>query len=500
MSEDILIAIDAGGTVVKVVAFDLSGNEMAQGTAIVHTEHHADGRVERDVEMFWQGIVAAVRRVTEQCRGQRILGVGCTGFGNGIFLIDEKGRGTRPGIVSVDHRAQPIVDRLNASNHAATISEVTGNRLWGGQTLMQFAHLALNEPEVMARTRWALACKDFIRFRLTGEVLTDPTDASGGGMMDIEAGEYAFSALESLGVSACRDRLPPIVASHSVAGRVTNTAALEMGLPEGIPVAGSMMDVAACALGAGAVDAPVLTMIAGTWSINSIECDRPQSDATPILNMLYRDGKRLIAEGSPSSAANLGWFLEHGLAGRVTLDEASAMVEATDVTARRCQFLPHVLGPEPRRGAFVGIGVGDNLNTMLRAIFEAVAFQARAHAEKAVTLSDKPFPETIRLAGGAAKAPIWAQIFADICQQRVEVVRASEVGALGAAICAAVACGAYGDLPEAVRNMTHVAREHRPDPTLRVFYDRRFQEFLRLDQGVVQLLTGDAPTTVQQQI
>lgn len=122
MSRDVLIAIDAGGTAVKVAGFDLDGNEIAHGQATVHTGHHPDGRVERDVETFWQGIAAAVHEVTDQCRGRRILGVGCTGFGNGIFLLDEQGRGIRPGIVSIDHRAQPIVDRLNASKEAAAMT------------------------------------------------------------------------------------------------------------------------------------------------------------------------------------------------------------------------------------------------------------------------------------------------------------------------------------------------------------------------------------------
>ena len=141
------------------------------------------------------------------------------------------------------------------------------------------------------------------------------------------------------------------------------------------------------------------------------------------------------------------------------------------------------------------MGMSDNLGAMLRAIFEGVAFQARRHAETAVDLVGTAFPDTIRLAGGAAKAPVWAQIFADICQRKVEVVRASEVGALGAAICAAVACGAYGDLAEAARAMTSVARRHLPDPSLHSFYEDRFQQFQRLDQGMISLLTGTTPTT-----
>ncbi|MBY6003279.1 carbohydrate kinase [Salipiger bermudensis] len=489
MSGDLIIAIDAGGTAVKVVAFDLQGNSFASETADVETVHYPDGRVERDVAGFWQGTVSALRRIMADCAGRRIAGIGCTGFGNGIFLVDEGGHGTRPGIVSVDHRAQPLVDELEAEGAGATIASITGNRIWGGQTVMQVAQLARTEPEVMARTRWALACKDLIRLRLTGEALTDPTEASGGGMMDIARGGYATEAFRRIGLAPHEHRLPPIVESDSIAGRVSAAAAKETGLPEGTPVAGSMMDVAACSLGAGAVDAPVLTMIAGTWSINSLESGPPMGDGIPILNMHYRGvGKRLIAEGSPCSAANLGWFLETALGQRITIDEANALVSESPVAIRRCQFLPYVFGPEPRRGGFVDMGVTDDLGSMLRAIYEGVAFQSRRHAEHAVALAGRPFPPRIRLAGGAAKSPVWGQIFANVCQRPVEAVRASEVGALGAAICAAVACGAYADLGEASRAMSGVARCHTPDPALAGVYDDRFRSFCRLDEGMAALL------------
>lgn len=488
MSTPVLIAIDAGGTAVKVVAFDLEGVEIATETADVPTQHHPDGRVERDLEPFWTGTVSALRRLTAACAGREILGVGCTGFGNGIFLVDEDGRATRPGIVSVDHRAQPLVDALTKTGAAREISAVTGHRLWGGQTVMQIARLAQTEPEVMARTRWALACKDVIRLRLTGAALTDPSDASGGGLVDLASGDYATEVLERLGLGAHLHRLPPIVASDAVAGRISREAAEATGLPQGTPVAGSMMDVAACSLGAGAVDAPVLTMIAGTWSINSLESDAPLGDAAPILNMLYRGDKRLIAEGSPSSAANLGWFLDRALGQRVGVDEANALVAASRATGRRCQFLPYVFGPEPRRGSFVDLGATDDLGTMLRAIYEGVAFQARRHAEDAVGLAGQVFPGTIRLAGGAAKSPVWTQIFADICQRPVEAVRAGEVGALGAAICAAVASGAYRDLAEATARMTGTARRDDPDPTLAELYETRFRAFRRFDLGLAAMM------------
>ncbi len=489
MSAPLVLAIDAGGTAVKVVVFDAGGHIVAQRAADVRNDHYPDGRVERDGEAFWTSAAKAIREATSEIDASRIAAVGCTGFGNGVFLVDEVGRPTRPGIVSVDHRAQPIVEQLIAEGRAQAMSDITGHRLWGGQTLMQLTHLARHEPGVMARTRWALACKDYIRYRLTGEALTDPTDASGGGLVDLATGDYATDVFDALGISAIVAKLPPIVENSGIGGRITQKAAAETGLKSGTPVAGSMMDVAACALGARVTGGRNMLMIAGTWAINCIETEASNTQSPPILNMLHRDRAcRLIAEGSPSSAANLGWYLEQGLGRRISAATADQLVAASPVDVRRCRFLPYVHGPAPRSAAFIDLTATDNEATMLRAIFEAVAFQHRFHAEEVLPHAGGVWPATIRLAGGAARSAPWAQIFADVCQRPVEIVAADEVGALGAAICASVAGGVHRDLASASEKMARLGRRYEPDPALGDYYEMRFQEFRRLDRGMLSLM------------
>lgn len=484
----LLLAIDAGGTAVKVVLFDTAGRVLRQRHADVKTVHHRGGRVERDPDAFWDATAGTIRAVVEGVAPGRLVAVGCTGFGNGIFMVDAAGRPTRPGIVSVDHRAQPIVDALAAEGRLGEISTLNGHRPWGGQTLLQLVGLARDEPEVMARSAWGLACKDFIRMRLTGEMLTDPTDASGGGLMDLARGSYSAAVLEAFGHPELRAKLPPIVGSAAPGGAVSAEAAAQTGLPAGLPVAGGMMDVAACALGAGVTTQDRLVMIAGTWAINGMVMSDTRPGAAPILNMIYRDGgARLVAEGSPSSAANLGWYLDRGIGGRMTAAEAMVRVEECPVEGRRCHFLPYVHGPAPRQGAFIGLTATDDEAAMLRAICEGVAFQHRRHAEEIVPLGTGEWPAAIRLTGGAARSAAWAQIFADVCNRPVEVVAADEVGALGAAICAAVAGGIYPDVTAAADAMSRVARVHAPVPAYAAILAQRYDEFLRLDRGMMEL-------------
>src|SRR5471030_724864 len=153
----LILAIDAGGTAVKVVLFDTDGRIVNHCNANVTTDHYPDGRVERDGEAFWQGTLSAIVDVLQNGAAQRVVSVGCTGFGNGIFLVDDAGQPTRPGIVSVDHRAQPIADRLLNNGQHRELSAANGHRPWGGQSLIQLAGLAEDEPEVMITTRWGLA-------------------------------------------------------------------------------------------------------------------------------------------------------------------------------------------------------------------------------------------------------------------------------------------------------------------------------------------------------
>lgn len=487
----LVLAIDAGGTTVKVALFDATGRIIGHRNAEVTTLHYPDGRVERDGHTFWQATRQTIRELLTEDIAQQVVAVGCTGFGNGIFLIDEAGQPTRPGIVSVDHRAQPLVDRLSGQHLSDELSRENGHRPWGGQTLFQLAGLAEDEPEIMGKTRWGLACKDFIRFCLTDEAITDPSDASGGGLMNLQRQDYSTEALELLGHPELAERLPPVVKSSAPAGRISARAAKDTGLPEGIPVAGSMMDVAACALGAGVVSDQHMVFIAGTWAINALEVTRPVSGNYPLLNMLYRDGAaRLVAEGSPSSAANLGWYLKNAMGDHFTVEQALALAEGCAIDSQRCYFMPYIHGPKPNQGSFMRLSASDNHSSMIRAICEGVAFEHRRHAETLMEYSDKRWPETIRLTGGAARSPFWAQIFSDVANCPVEVVDAPEIGALGAAICAAVAGGLYPSLEIAAGAMSRVSRYHTPDSKNAAILDRRYHEFLRLDRGIQTLLNN----------
>ncbi|RRD21351.1 carbohydrate kinase [Brucellaceae bacterium VT-16-1752] len=486
---DLFLAIDAGGTAVKAAVFDARGKLVALRAVDVTTVYRENGWVEREPKQFWESTAQAIRQLTSTIISpERIAAITCTGFGNGVFLVDANGQGTRDGIVSVDHRAQSIVDAFLEDGTAAFMETSTGHRIWGGQTIMQLIWLARNEPDVVKKTRWALACKDYVRMQLTGIAATDPTDASGGGLLNLIRNDYDEEYFNKLGISSFFGCMPPLVDNSAIAGRVTPEAATQTGLLIGTPVVTGMMDVSSCVIGSGVIDSDALTMIAGTWSINAVETQQVINNAPPILNMLHRDRTcRMIAEGSPTSAGNLNWYLSRAAGGLIDIDIANALVAASAVVGRRCHFMPFLNGPAPRQGAYIGLGSSDDQGSMLRALFEGVAFQHRRHGESIMEYVAPQKPVVIRLAGGASKSEVWAQIFADICGLPVEVSEGEEIGALGAAICAAVATGFYPDIAAATKSMCRITRTASPKPELRDFYDERYNQFLMLDRKLAGL-------------
>jgi L-xylulokinase len=151
-------------------------------------------------------------------------------------------------------------------------------------------------------------------------------------------------------------------------------------------------------------------------------------------------------------------------------------------------FLPFLMASNVHpnaRGCFIGMAASHSRKHLVRSIFEGIAFSHRYHFEKLMATRERK-PSVIRLAGGAARAEVWAQMFADVMQIRVETISARETGALGCAIAAAVTAGEYASLDEASARMSTAAGVYEPDRSLAEIYDRKYAMYVR----AISLLDG----------
>ncbi len=495
-----LLSIDNGLTAVKAVLFALDGREIHAVSAPtpLQTGH---GLSEVDLAGLWQLTAGLIRSVirTAGIDPAAIIGVGNSGHGGGLYLVDSRRQPVRPAITSMDARALPLLAAWRAEGIGS--GDILHQELWGGQAIPLLAWLRQYEPESLQRTAWILSAKDWIIECLTGQPGLEASDASNSGLINPRTRQVAADLLAHFGLADCTGKIPPIRSSTGLAGRITPEAARATGLAAGTPVAGGAFDCAACALGSGIIRRNGYSLIAGTWNINgSIDPFlHPMAGATKCS--LFPDGRHYFyVESSATSAVNLEWFIRGVL--RQTNADASddrqlytrinALVAAVRPEENDLVYLPFLypaglVNHLPGAG-WLNLRPEHTLQHLLAAVYEGVAFAHRLHLERLRTAGISRAAAV--LTGGASNSEVWCRIFANILDLPVETVESAQTGALGAAMCAAVATGRCADLDSATRQMVRQRAEYQPEPAMRPVYERKYQVFQRiirqLDQPIYE--------------
>ncbi|MBL7115157.1 MAG: carbohydrate kinase [Kiritimatiellae bacterium] len=494
-----LLGVDNGGTMAKAALFTTDGNEIAVASRKVNAIQPQPGYDERDMLEIWSTTADAIKEVitTSGVDASEIAGVACAGHGNGVYLVDGDGNPVYNAIYSTDGRAQSYIDKWMADGVNEKALPMTTQCLWAAQPNAILSWFRDEKPEVMEKTKWVLMCKDYIRFRMTGNIAAELTDMSGTSLMNVVTGEYDDRVLEVFGLSGIKDILPPLVKTADICGGITAEAAAATGLKEGTPVAGGMFDIDACGLASGIIDEGQMSLVAGTWGNNQYISKEPLIDSGLFMTSCYSmPGWYLMLEGSPTSASNLEWFVtrffeaeraEAKAAGKSVYqycDErvASVIDDDMDIT-----FLPFLYGSNATAGAkgsLIGLEGFHTRAHVLRAVYEGIVFGHHTHLQR--LLKFRSVPDVIRFTGGAARSELWVQMFADCFQIPVEIPAGTELGALGAAIAAGVAVGCYASYEEAVKAMTKVGRRQEPNAAKQQQYADKYGKYV----AVIDALSG----------
>ncbi len=488
-----LLGIDNGCTVSKAALFTTDGTEVAVASRKSEMLDTHPGWAEFDIHRIWTNAAEAIKEVIQKAgvQPQDIACVACTGHGNGLYLVDADGKPVRNAIGSADSRARQYIEQWGSDGTIDRIRPKTMQAIWPAQPNALLRWLRDHEPETIERARWVLMCKDYVRAQLTGEIYMELTDMSGTSLMNVGTGEYDDEVLDAWGLADMKHMLPPLKRSADLCGTVTSEAAAATGLAVGTPVAGGMFDIDACGLSSGLVDETQLCMIVGTWGNNQYISKTPVVSENVFMTSCYSiPGYYLMLEGSATSASNIEWFVtqffeaeKERLAseGGNVYELCNDLVAGTQPADTGIVFLPFLYGSNVSldgKSCFFGLDGWQNRGHVLRAIYEGVVFAHLWHVER--LLQFREMPERIRLTGGAARSEVWAQIFADIFQVPVEVPSGTELGALGAAICAAVACGAHASYEDACKTMVRMARMHGPNRELAPLYKKKYARYKRL--------------------
>lgn len=482
-----LIAVDSGLTVTKAVVLDAVGRSLSVASTEVAQLMPRPHHVERDMAELWRATARAIKTALAQAAidPAAIAAISVTGHGDGVYLVDHDHAPLGPAVLSLDSRAGAIITDWEQRGLNAAALAVTGQTPMIAAPAAILAWMQRQEPERFARIGWVLSCKDWLRLCLTGKIATDPTEASTS-FTAVDTQGYSRDALGLFGLEALAGRLPDIIASTATAGSVTPEAAEASGLAAGLPVVVGLHDVTAAAVGLGMIDVGDLAMVAGTYSINETILDAPLRDRDFFCRNAVDQGRWMAMAISPASSANIDWFLkvfcaaeraEAEVAGESIFERLEPEIAAAFAEDEAVVYHPFLFGSPhgpAASGAFLGLRGWHGRGTVMRAILEGIVFNHRTHVD---ALRRRVPLRRARLAGGSARSGRVAQLFADTLGMPVETVDAEEVSALGAALCAGVACGLYPDLASAVAANITVKQGWQPDGGTTAALDARFARY-----------------------
>lgn len=481
-----VIAIDRGSTNVKAVAFDTQGHEIRTcSQASQKPVSVKPGWWEQDMRLMWEDTVQAIRSLwAAGLRPEEIGGVFVAGQGNGMMPIDKDGQPARMGILSLDSRAAEIYNGWMADGRYGQAVQTLVLPFPVGSPLALLAWFKQQAPQEYARIDKVLFSKDWIRYKLSGVICTDQTDASGAGLMDPRQNAYAWDVFAVLDLADIREKLPEIRPAHAVVGGVTREAALATGLKEGTPVLCGAHDIAAYPFGVGSLDARELVCVVGTWGFNVV----PVQSLEGMFVAYYHTvpGYYLTGVGDGNSGGCLDIIVntlcahEQSLAAQKQISVYAYIEELlADTQPNGILFHPFIFGSifsSAASGCLYGIKNWHGKADILRAVYEGIVL---GHYANIRLIPGCEQFEALWLIGGGAKSAFFGQTFADVTGLSVKVPRSTEITARGGALNALVGLGVYQDhqaacIPPEIKTVYH------PDPARQAYYQKKFAAFQKI--------------------
>jgi xylulokinase len=479
-----LLGIDLGTSSVKVVAFEVEGALKGIGVAEYPILTPRLGHAEQDPEQWWRATVTAVREALDKAGHPEVLGIGFSGQMHGLVLLDQAKRLLRPVIIWADQRSADLLPEI-AERVGLPLAQRCGTAPTAGFVIASLYWLQKFEARTLDRAATFMLPKDFLRFKLTGELGTDQSDASSSGLFDVGRRVWADEVIGRLGLP--RSIFPKVHASADAVGPLIPGAAAELGLPPDIPVSAGCADQPAQAMGNGLLDPPLGSVTIGTGGQVFVPSTQPLID--PALRL------HTFCHAPPARWYLLGAMLSAGMAlrwlrsvlGREKSSYAELVQLAADVPpgSEGLAFLPYLVGErspimDPNaKGGFIGLALRHGPGHLVRALLEGVTFALRQIVDAMVGCG----ADLTRLvaSGNGLANPLWRQMLADVlARPLIQGIdeHASERAGVGAAMIAGIGAGVFNGYEDARKFAPVFAAVTEPNPKISAAYEAHYQRFV----------------------
>lgn len=489
--EALFLGIDIGTTAVKTAVFNDQGLELRVVGKDMQPDYSPSGEVTLNMDELWHCVSKLINETVAEIDSiGKISAIGITAMGDGLWLLDKNGKPTTDAVLWLDGRA---VNYINAWDDAGLLRS-SGRVVFSGSPLALAAWSIDSAPDIIKGSAKLLFCKDWIKYCLTGEIVTDFTDLSDASLLNVRSSKYSKELLDLFGAGVIDGLLPPMKPCTEVIGRVSDAAARITGLPAGIPVVNGAIDVVSSAIGAGVLNSQYACSVIGTTIYNEMVIDSldglnlDEKDAPSLINY-YGQDKWLLTMGTMLGTPNLDWFIREFYLKAGEKKDFSAIelqLEKIGPGAGGVIYHPY-LGQGGERAPFVkasaaaqffGIKSHHTREHLLRSVYEGIAYSMKD--------CYKNFPlelKGIRLVGGGSSSEFWCDIFANCLGMPAEVTVGNQIGALGAAVIAAVGTGYFNGFEEAISQMVKVKQSYEPDPIKVSVYEENYAIYRQLYLG-----------------
>jgi len=474
-----LMGIDIGTSGAKCVITDRTGRVKSKATAGYPLEVPRPSWAEQDPAWWVDGAYAAVRQalLAGSLSGKDIAGVSFSGQMHGLVALDREGAVIRKAFLWCDQRTQKQCDEIERiAGGRDSLLSMTNNVMLTGYTGGKLLWLREEEPEHFAAMTAFLCPKDYLRFRMTGEIRMDASEASGVGLYDTKNRCWAWPLIDALDLP--RGIFPPVGEGTDPAGFVTEEAARATGLLPGTPCFLGGGDAVVQSFGCGLVEEGAVGTVIGTSGNVSMGFSGYRDNPGGKLQMFcgVTPGSYMSFGATQTAGGALKWFRDH-LAldvvsqaekeGKNTYDLLGAIALQSPPGANGVVFAPYLSGercpyPDPdARGVLYGLSLNTSRADTVRAVMEGIVYSLRQIVD---IYRSFVHVDGVIASGGGAASPVFLQMQADIMELPVATLpSAAEGGAFGAALIAGMGLKWYKNEAEAL-SCLQKENEFLPDP------------------------------------
>ena len=464
------LGIDIGTTSLKAALFDEDGQRLGlKAEDYTLDTDPKTGFIEFDADRYFALVEKVIDELSHECGEVSAISVDTQG--ETMVLTDEDGKPLYPAVNWLDNRAIDEAEEIKAHFGNKLVYEVTGQpEITAGWPAAKLLWFKKNRPEIFAKVKKVFLLEDWILYRLSGNFVTEPTIQSSTIYYDIRNRVWWDEMLDFIGVP--KAILPKLVESAEVVGSY-----------KGILVVAGALDQISGTIGAGVVDDTKISEMTGTiMAICAMTDEIPpyREDSIIPCHMHALKGKYCRILWSSTAGMALKWF-KNTFAESFSFRELDELAKEIAPGCDGLSMLPYFTGSTmPKynpdaRAVFSGVTLSHTRGHFARAIMEAIAFILKQDLD----YIGADTVEEIRITGGGASSPLWAQMKADVTRKTLNTVSESETACLGSAILAAVGVGAFDSIESAASRLVHRKTTYLPSGA---DYGDAYDAFLKLDE------------------